>query len=56
MVINIADLTASDLYATRNPGGSFSVGAGSDLFSVVGNQVIANKELEKKNKLHIILS
>jgi flagellin-like hook-associated protein FlgL len=50
IVINIADLTASDLYATRNPGGSFSIGAGSDLFSVVGNQVIANKEFRREEQ------
>ncbi|MGC6474352.1 MAG: hypothetical protein ACON5P_06890, partial [Candidatus Puniceispirillaceae bacterium] len=50
MVINISDLTASDLYATRNPGGVFSIGAGSSLFSVVGNQVIANKEFRKEEQ------
>ena len=50
MVINISDLTASDLYATRNPGGVFSIGAGSSLFSVVGNQVIANKDFRKEEQ------
>ena len=50
MVINIADLTASDTYAVRNPGGTFSIGAGSDLFSVIGSQVIANKEFRKEEQ------
>ena len=36
MVINIGDLTASNTYASRNPGGSYSIGTGSNLFQVVG--------------------
>jgi flagellin-like hook-associated protein FlgL len=50
MVINIADLTASSTYAGLNPGGTFSIGNGSGLFSVVGNQVIANKEFRKEEQ------
>lgn len=50
IVINIADLTASNTYATRNPGGIFSVGAGSDLFTIQGNQIIANKEFRKEEQ------
>ena len=51
MVINIGDLTASNTYASRNPGGSYSIGTGSDLFRVVGNQVIADKEFRKEEQL-----
>lgn len=51
MVINISDLTASDAYATRNPGGAFSIGAGRDLFYVQGNQVIANKNFRKEEQV-----
>ena len=50
IVINIADLTASNTYATRNPGGVFSIGAGSDLFTIQGNQIIANKEFRKEEQ------
>ena len=51
MVINIGDLTASNTYASRNPGGSYSIGTGSNLFRVVGNQVIADKEFRKEEQL-----
>ena len=50
IVVNIADLTASNTYAGLNPGGTFSIGNGSGLFSVVGNQVIANKEFRKEEQ------
>jgi len=50
MVINIADLTASSTYAARNPGGNFSIGAGNNLFSVQGNQIIANKDFRKEEQ------
>jgi len=50
MVINIADLTASNTYAGRNPGGSYSIGTGSNLFRVVGNQVIADKVFRKEQQ------
>ena len=50
MVINISDLTASDTYASRNPGGSFTIGAGNNLFNIVGNQIIATKEFRKEEQ------
>lgn len=45
VVINISDLSSSSDFASRHPGGTFSVPAsGKDnaLFSIVGNQIIAN--------------
>ena len=50
MVINISDLTASNTYASRNPGGTFSIGAGTPLFNVVGSQIIATKEFRKEEQ------
>ena len=50
MIINITDLTASSTYASLNPGGNFSIGNGNNLFSVVGNQIIANKEFRKEEQ------
>ena len=50
VVINISDLTASNTYATRNPGGDFSVVSANNLFQVVGNQIIANKEFRKEDQ------
>jgi len=50
IVINMADLTASSTYSTLNPGGTFSIGAGSDLFRVQGNQIIADKEFRKEEQ------
>ena len=50
IIINIADLTASSTYSSLNPGGTFSIGAGSDLFRVQGNQIIADKEFRKEEQ------
>ncbi|MCH1516834.1 MAG: hypothetical protein L7U52_08995, partial [Alphaproteobacteria bacterium] len=50
MVVNITDLTASSTYSTLNPGGTFSIGAGSSLFRVQGNQIIADKEFRKEEQ------
>ena len=50
IVINIADLTASSTYSTLNSGGTFSIGAGSDLFRIQGNQIIADKEFRKEEQ------
>lgn len=49
-IINISDLTASNTYATRNPGGTFSTVSANNLFQVVGNQIIANKEFRKEDQ------
>ena len=50
IVLDIADLTASSTYAARNPGGVFSIGVGNNLFSVIGNQIIANQEFRKEEQ------
>ena len=50
LVINIPDLTASSSYALSNPGGVFSIGAGNNLFSIVGNQIIANQDFRKEEQ------
>jgi len=50
MVINIADLVASNDYATNNPGGRFSIRYGNNLFRVEGNQIIADKEFRKEEQ------
>ena len=50
MVINISDLTASDTYASRNPGGAFSIRGGGSLFQLQGNQIIANDEFRKEQR------
>jgi len=43
-------LTASSTYAARNPGGVFSIGVGNNLFSVIGNQIVANQEFRKEEQ------
>lgn len=50
IVINISDLTASSTYAGLNPGGNFSIGSGSPLFNIQGNQIIATKEFRKEEQ------
>ena len=50
IVLNISDLTSSNTYATLNPGGTFSTVSANNLFQVVGNQVIANKEFRKEDQ------
>ena len=50
IVINISDLTASNTYATQNPGGGFAVVSANNLFQLVGNQIIANKEFRKEDQ------
>ena len=50
IIINIADLTATNTYSTLNPGGDFSIGLGSELFQIQGNQIVANKEFRKEDQ------
>jgi len=44
IIVNIADLTASADFALAHPGGSYSIGAGGDLFHLQGNQIVATKK------------
>jgi len=50
IIINIADLSASDTYSSLNPGGSFSIGVGGEIFRVSGNQIIADGEFRITNQ------
>ena len=52
IVLNISDLTSSSDFATRNPGGTYSIGSGLDgsAFSVVGGQIIANSNFRIPNQ------
>ena len=43
IVVNIADLTASSSFASLYPGGSYSIGEGTELFGINGSQIVANK-------------
>lgn len=51
--INLSELSASSNFATRHSGGSFSIaptGLDNNLFSVVGNEIIANNNFRIPNK------
>lgn len=50
LILNINDITSSSTYASRNPGGAFSLNDGSGLFAIIGNQIIASHEFRKEEK------
>lgn len=50
IVLNISDISASNTYAGLNTGGTFSIGAGSDIFQIIGNQIIANGEFRRETR------
>ena len=52
IVLNITDLTSSSDFASRNPGGTYSIGPGlnGSAFSIVGGQIIANNTFRIPNQ------